>query len=133
MPVTFRILGDQRLIYVQLQGALVESEFRTYAVDLRSDPKFVSGMNELVVLNDVEPQVSSNEIHAYKLWLDTLPRLGRVAIVAAGDFEFGMARMFQQLGKDHEEGSEIQVFRKQTEALEWLDVPAGALSRLASP
>lgn len=79
------------------------------------------GMQILIDATDLDPRLSSNDIRDLVRHADTLAKhgLSNIAIIAAGDFVYGLARMFSIYAYLH--GLEIAAFRTQENASTWLE------------
>jgi len=79
------------------------------------------GMQILINATSLTPKLSSNDIRDLVRHTERLVQKGvsGVAIIAAGDFVYGLARMFSIYGYLH--GVNIAAFRTQENAANWLE------------
>ncbi len=132
MPLDVTIDRERRRVLARAHGVLSIEDLFDYHRSVVARPD-VAGYDELVDLGEVSAFASASSEHARQLATlaarDDLPdRPTRFAIVAAGDLEFGLARMYATYRGLQERGTkEVRVFRSRGEALAWLDpVPVGA-------
>lgn len=92
---------------------------RTLVGDARFDPSF----RQLADLRDVADLVVDAGTIRLIATLSPFSAGARQALVVGSDVAYGMARMFQMLRDDN--GGDLQIFRRLSDALEWLGL-AGA-------
>jgi hypothetical protein len=125
MPIDYRVDHDQRRVIAEGHGAVTAEEIFRYQREAwsRSD---VAGYDELVDMTDVREIVEpkAHEMRALaqmSAGMDAPGGAGRFAIVAPGDFAFGLGRMYEAF-RDMTPGTrkEVSVFRDRAAALAWL-------------
>ncbi len=132
MPIEAKVDERRGFVEIVLAGDVTDSEL-SGAVDRFFSETWSALPLGLLDLRDVEAtDVSARLIRkaASRAESHVDPRLesGKFAIVAARDFLFGMARMYEILRSDSP--VEVRVFRDRQEALLWLGIaengpPAG--------
>ena len=129
MPITHNIDHDRKLVQATLQGLVTDEEIFNYQREVWSRPE-VAGYDELIDANAVMQfeRTTANRVHelaAVSARMDAPPHPSKIAIVAAGNMQFGMARMYQTYRELETKGTKIiQVFRALDEALKWLESDA---------
>ena len=127
MPIVFRVDQDARVIVAAGHGVLREADLFNYQREAwsRSD---VAGFDELIdmtrVIEFAQPSAERiRDLAKLSAEMDNPVSRSRLAIVASGDFAFGLGRMFQAYR--HLESSstkEVGVFRTMEDALAFLRV-----------
>lgn len=112
--------GPNGFYRVVLEGTANVDEIRKAVTEVAL---FRDTKKEMWVLQNLHLNVSSEQLidlaHAVK---SNPYKPEKVAIVTDNDLLYGLSRMFS--GFREEPGTEISVFRKVDEALEWLDIEA---------
>jgi hypothetical protein len=126
MPITYHIDSARNLVVTHAVGVLTDEDVLRHKHRLAADPDFTAGMCELsdvrgvtdlrITPEGVRAMVSTDVSHASRL------QAHKLAIVAAEDVVFGMARMYEVLAERH--GPSVGVFRDVLEAARWLGVQA---------
>jgi hypothetical protein len=125
MPIDYRVNHDQRRVIAEGRGAVTAEEIFRYQREAwaRAD---VAGYDELVDMTDVREIVEpkADEMRALaqmSAGMDAPGGAGRFAIVAPGDFAYGLGRMYEAF-RDMTPGTrkEVSVFRDRATALAWL-------------
>jgi len=120
MPVQYTIYKEQRLVVSTGDGRLTFDDVRAHQDRLLSDPDFNPEFDQLMDFTrftDVDLSVSEIRMAANrKLFSPT----SRRALVVAGTFMYGMARMFQAYYEMSKTASPSGVFRDLPSALKWL-------------
>lgn len=122
MPISYRIDPERQLILTRAWGVLTDAELLAHKDRLLHDAAFDPGMPELsdvraierldVTTVGVKAMVAHDTAHSER-------RSGhRLALVVPTDEAFGMARMYQLMGK-RDDGS-VAVFRTLPDAEAWL-------------
>ncbi len=125
MAITIKIDGKNRLVIATVSGKLTMDELYRYQVDTWSN-KNLREYSELIDLTGVEAfiQPTSDSIKDFSDFAAAMETGGvpsKLAIVAKGDFEFGLARMFQVYRETHPQSKkEVAVFRNVPEAMKYL-------------
>ena len=122
MPITFTIDPALGRVNVRMEGDVSAADLRNYMIAMFSDPRFTPGLNSLTVLQGMNARMTSSELMQYQSWRKLQPAMGKIAIVATTDAEYGVARMFE-LATDGVRRSDIRVFRKLEDAQAWLELP----------
>ena len=115
MPIDYRIDQDQNRVYASAHGTMTTEQLFDYQKKVWSK-KEVAGMDELVDLTNVEGMavgaagMQSFVDLASSLALSIPP--GRLAIVASGDFEYGLSRTYKEHREKRGAGArEVGVFQ----------------------
>lgn len=122
MPIEHRYDAEQRVLHVRAHGAVTDAELLEYARVVTTDPALDPDANEVIDLRDVTAPDATTE--TLKRVADTFrdaeraAKPVRIALVAAGDAAYGLARMYQAFRIDSP--AEIQVFREMGKARDWL-------------
>jgi hypothetical protein len=122
MPITYHIDPERRLVLTHASGILTDADLLAHKDRLARDAAFDPGMRQLSDLRAIQRlDVSAAGVRAM-VDHDTAnaPRRAghRMALVVPTDDAFGMARMYQIMGR-HEDGN-VGVFRSMPEAEAWL-------------
>jgi hypothetical protein len=122
MPYSYRIDAALETAFVTLRGEVTADDLRGFRQALLSDPEWKPGYGRLVEFSgNVALSVTAQEV-SQTAWegVSLRERFGRgkLAIVAPGDLEFGIARMYTTSleGSPHPR----RLFRDRESALEWL-------------
>ncbi len=125
MPISYRIDDNKRLIFVVASGKLTMNDLYNYQMETWASEQ-VREYDELVDLTAVDsilPATSEHirEFSDFATSMETGSIHSRLAIVAKGDFEFGLARMFQVFRESHPQSrKEVAVFRSVPDAMKFL-------------
>ncbi len=125
MPYHFDIHHDRRLVHARLEGVLSDSELFGYQQAVWSRPD-VAGYDELIDASGVTEFGSFSadrfrQLAQLAARMDAPPHPSKLAIVAPGDGQFGMGRMYQIYRELETRGTKVvRVFHTCAEALEWL-------------
>lgn len=125
MPIHYDIHHDRKLVHAILEGLVTDSDVFGYQNEVwsRSD---VAGYDELVDATGVTefefvPAERIRQLAILSAQMDAPPHASKLAIVAPGDAQFGMGRMYQIYRELETKGKKlIKVFRSSYEALKWL-------------
>ena len=118
MPATYTIDPDRKLVISKIWGPATETEILEHNRQLRGDPLFDPGYQQLADMSGVtEVLGSTNTIKETARDSFFAPGVRR-AFVATGDGAFGMARMFALHAESL--GQVVEVFRDCDAAEEWL-------------
>lgn len=122
MPIRSEIDQTHRLVLTYAWGVVTAEDLATHRAQLLADPRFDPRFNQLMDMR----QAKGVSVPSFDIVLAARNQIFepgcRRAIVAADHAVFGMARMYQ--GYSAIEGQEIEVFRGQAEAMEWLKAAA---------
>lgn len=123
MPIQYRYDPERRLLQVRMHGTVTDAELLDYARSATTDSTIEVEADELIDLRDVEiPEVKTSTLKQVADLFHDSERAAkgvRIALVAASDAAYGIARMYQAFRIDSND--EIQVFRKLDAAHGWLD------------
>ncbi len=111
MPLTYRISTSHHLVLARASGVLTVSEVTDYLKARVEDPDFQAGFDELIDLRDVGyVDIFADGMNRI-LPVAEASRLrrgqGKVAIIAATDLVYGLARMYALMSQAR--GSRVQV------------------------
>ena len=130
MPIRYDIYHDRKLVHATLEGLVTDAEIFNYQLEAWSRPD-VAGYDELIDANGVTQfeRTSANRVHELataSARMDAPPHPTKLAIVAEGNMQFGMARMYQTYRELETRGTKvIQVFRALDDAFTWLESDEG--------
>ncbi len=125
VPITIEIDRKNHLVIATAAGTLTMEELFRYQVDSWTG-KELREFNELVDLTGVTgfaPPTSESikDFSDFAAAMEADSVQTKLAIVAEGDFEFGLARMFQVFRETHPlSKKEVAVFRSRPEAMRFL-------------
>ncbi len=125
MPVEYRIDYERRIVLTRGVGVLTDHDVFSYQRAVWSRDE-VAGFDEIWDVTSVEkialPHADRvGDLAALGASMDAPSSSARLAIVAPGDFAFGLGRMFEVLRQaDPRSRKEVFVFRTRGEALRWL-------------
>jgi hypothetical protein len=119
MPIETKLLPG--LIWITISGDVLAGEFCLHASELERiergcdvSPNRFTDLSE----NVSHPNYEAMSNFAVVRTVATLKNKVRSAVFAPSDYQFGMARLFQELNFNPE--IEVRVFRDKAEALEWV-------------
>ncbi len=122
--IEFSVEPAARLRVATFTGTIDDAGLMAAYGELIASPDYDPSLNDLADLRAVERfEVSPEAVRRLVSMFTPVDRLSvptRLAIVAAADSVFGMARMYEMLRMDAPE--EIHVFRDMAEARAWLGV-----------
>ncbi len=127
MPITYQIERSRRRVIATVRGTMTDADVFGYQRDVWLRPE-VEGFDEIVDMTHVEhvelPVPSGErmrELASLSAEMDARAS-SRFAIVAPGDFAYGLARMYGAYRSfDRRSTKEVRVFRSMDEAVAWLD------------
>lgn len=122
MPATFHYVPGLRLAEMRFEGKVAVEDIRSATAGVLTHPQFGPDIRLLVDARGMEPTFSSGDIVLYQEWRKQHPQFAKIAIVAATDFEFGFARMFE-LATNSVGTVEMHIFRDVAAARQWLGLP----------
>lgn len=122
MPIRTIIEKQNGLIQTAASGCVSGPELVDYYKRLRSHPDFKRSLNEIFDVTEVESiDVTADDIRRLSAVTEEYTSLGvpvKVAIVAPGDLEFGMSRMYEML--QVRSINVLKVFRERSLAEQWI-------------
>lgn len=131
MPIEFAIDHNRRLITATASGDLGAEDFFNYQRDAWGRPG-VGGYDEIVDMTGVSrireaTQERIRELAALAARMDVPDAASRLAIVAPADLAYGLGRMYEAIREfvPTKASKTVAVFRKRSEADEWLARPPG--------
>jgi hypothetical protein len=122
MPIRMVIERDIGLIRTTASGRVTGHDLVEYYRRLRAHPDFRSNLNEIFDAARVDTfDVTAEDVRALSSITEEFTKRGvpvRVAIVAPGDLEFGMSRMYEML--QVQSINVLKVFRDRKTAEDWI-------------
>jgi hypothetical protein len=122
MPIRMVIERDIGLIRTTASGRVTGADLVEYYRRLRAHPDFKSDLNEIFDTGQVESvDITAEDVRHLSGMTEAFTKRGvpvRVAIVAPGDLEFGMSRMYELL--QVQSINLLKVFRDRETAEGWL-------------
>ncbi len=125
MPLTYRIDTEHHVVMATATGILSIDDLFEYQRDAWAQNE-VRGFDELVDMRNVDlvnppPTAHLRGFTEFAASMDESIGESRLAIVAKGDLDFGLARMFQAFRELNPKSKKIvQVFRSLSDALAFL-------------
>jgi hypothetical protein len=118
MPITYQIDVARRVVFTRGYGTVTDEDLLQHNAELKADPNFDPTFNQLLNFTEVmEGNVKSETIN--RIARNRIFNVSSLrAIVVKPGFQFGLARMFQNIRVY--EDKNIQVFLDIKEALGWL-------------
>jgi hypothetical protein len=128
MPIRTIIEKDNGLIQTSASGRVSGPDLVDYYKRLRNHPDFKHDLNEIFDATQVEEiDVTADDVRRLSAVTEEYTSLGvpvKVAIVAPGDLEFGMSRMYELL--QTRSINTLRVFRERSLAERWIADSTGA-------
>jgi len=124
VPVVYRIDSEQHRIVTHCVGETTLREVLSHFDELEMDPACPDGADVLLDLSQITslPNVGQIRAAAERAGIAARSvRFGAIAIVAASEAIFGMARVFETFTERH--FSRTGVFRNREAAERWLSAP----------
>ncbi len=127
MSLTYRIDTGHRIVVATASGVLTIDDLFAYQRDAWHHEE-IRGYNELVDMRNVDilnpPATPSlQRFSEFAASMDEFVGDSKLAIVAKGDLDFGLARMFQAFRElNPKSRKKVQVFRSLGDALAYLGV-----------
>lgn len=122
MPIQTTIDCSKGLIQTRASGRVTGKDLIGYYKGLRAHPDFRSNLNEIFDASQVDDiDVTAADIRHLSSVTQAFTSVGvsiKVAIVAPGDLEFGMSRMYEML--QAQSINALKVFRERALAEEWI-------------
>lgn len=125
MPIHYTIDKTERVVYQTAVGRGYHRDFEELIDRLAEDEDFKPGMRLLCDYSKFEFNIPADEVEEISQQMKKLsPAFTdcQLALVSAGDLEYGLMRMFSLLSSEAQ--FEARVFRKIENAREWLRLPA---------
>ena len=125
MPIQYTVDKKDRVVYLTAEGRGTHRDFEVLIDQLAEDTEFEPGMRMLGDYSKLEFNIPADEVDDLA---QQMTKLGpaftgcRLALISAGDLEYGLMRMFTLLSSEAE--FETRVFRQIANAREWLGLPA---------
>jgi hypothetical protein len=121
MPADYQIAVSRRRVFSAGTGHLSREDLAGHMNRLAKDPQFNPSFSQLLDFREVKTtDLTSDQVMALAE-VRIFSKESKRAFVAAGAFQFGLARMYEAyrtLKDDHK----IRVFMDYDEAIEWLDL-----------
>ncbi len=131
MPIRITVDKQNALIHTHATGHVTGADLIDYYQRLRAHPDFRSNLNEIFDATEVEQiDLTADDVRKLSAFTEEYTSLGvpvRVAIVASGDLEFGMSRMYEML--QVRSINLLKVFRERSQAERWIGETRPALPR----
>jgi len=127
MPIAYTIDHAQRLVTASGHGELTGDDIFGYQQEVWSRPE-VAGYDELVDMTHVEQIDLRSVDHIKQLAelsasMDAAATQSKLAIVAPGDYAFGLGRMYESYRRlEGRTTKRIGVFRSMDEAVAFLEL-----------
>lgn len=122
MPIRMIIERDVGLIRTTASGRLGGTDLIEYYRRLRAHPDFRSNLNEIFDATQVEAvDVTADDVRRLSSITEEFTKHGvpvKVAIIAPGDVEFGLSRMYEML--QIQSINVLKVFRERAAAEAWI-------------
>jgi hypothetical protein len=127
LPIEYTIDHDHRLVTAIGSGTLTSEDIFTYQTDVWSRPE-VAGYDELMDMTNVE-RIDLRSVDRIKRLaelsasMDTAAAQSKFAIVAPGDYAFGLGRMYESYRRlEGRSTKQVGVFRSEAEARTFLEL-----------
>ena len=120
MSISSEIIKSRKLVITRVEGTLTLEELILKQGEILFDPEFDPDFDHLFDMSGVSEveDISTTELRKVSS-VRVFSDLSRRAVVAPGDFEFGLSRMYEVFSRSTEEN--FSVFRTLDEAMEWLE------------
>ena len=123
MPIRTMIDKGSDLIRTTASGRITGRDLVEYYHRLRAHPDFRSSLNEIFDATQVDTiDLTADDVRRLSSVTEEFTRRGvpvKVAIIAPGDLEFGMSRMYEML--QSQSINVLKVFRERDAAEAWID------------
>jgi hypothetical protein len=118
MSIRYLIDPEARLVTVSVEGDLGIDEYLEANGRLSKDPDFCPDYAELIDLRKARlSEISGQNVREFAERPPLYSADSRMAVVAPGDLEFGLARMFEAL---RDGARTVRVFRELADAHSWI-------------
>jgi hypothetical protein len=125
MPIEYTVDHDRRLVIARGRGILTSDDIFTYQTEVWSRPD-VAGYDELMDMTEVE-RIDLRSVDRIKRLaelsasMDAAATQSKFAIVAPGDYAFGLGRMYESYRRlEGRSTKRVGVFRSEAEARAFL-------------
>ena len=125
--MTYHIDSEARLVHIEGAGQLTDDDMIDCVKRLRADPDLEPDMPTLSDMRNIDMAFSPEGVREMVKTMHDRPAdraQARVAIVVSNQVAYGMGRMFE-LYTDTRVDPMLRVFQSMSEALDWLELPAG--------
>jgi hypothetical protein len=123
MPIRTMIDKGSNLIRTTASGRVTGRDLVDYYHRLRAHPDFRGSLNEIFDATQVDTiDLTADDVRRLSSVTEEFTRRGvpvKVAIIAPGDLEFGMSRMYEML--QSQSINVLKVFRERAAAEAWID------------
>ncbi len=132
MTHRYRIEPSFGLLIDKFEGKMGWNEVWEGMLRSTKDPEFQPGMSVVSDLTTADLDLKHVEARKLAIATSTVPTMkyGRVAVVAPGTLQFGLARMFGMLSENSDIFAEYNVFSDFSKARTWLGLPKDVELRL---
>ncbi|HEX7926250.1 MAG TPA: hypothetical protein VF678_01585 [bacterium] len=120
MPLSVRVDPVRSLAVLRGTGVLTAADLLRASNELTSHPAFGAGLRQLIVLEITSSTIVFGDVIAYRKHRAKAVHSQRIALVAASDLAYGVARQYATAYQQPDQ--EIRVLRDLAPACEWLDV-----------
>jgi hypothetical protein len=126
MPVNYTYDEKENFVYTKGSGILTDDDLKGFAEEMAADPRIKPGLRELVDLRAVDSVKGSTDALGYIIHINITNRKKyegkRIAIVASRELLFGLSKYFEVISHIDNAPFRLEVFRKLSEAKEWLAI-----------
>lgn len=121
MSIEYEIDRKRGVVFTRCYDTVSVADMTDTAVRMRNDPEFKPDHRQLIDLSEVNRVTASfDELYHFALDNgDPFSGSSRRAVVAPQHFTYGIARMYQGVREDKDQGR-FRVFRTMPEARDWL-------------
>ena len=129
MSIEYTYDEQNNVLYTRFFGVVTNEDFTVQGEAVAADPRIKPGVRELVDLTGIEDIEASSSGFERNIRIDSIHREKlagmRTAVVAESDLLYGFARMYQSLAEVQDAPAEVEVFRNEKDAREWLGLDGG--------
>ncbi len=128
----YRIEPSFGLLIDKFEGKMGWNDVWEGMLRSTKDPEFQPGMNVVADLTaaDLDFGYEGTRSLTYSISIASTMKYGRIAVVAPGPLQFGIARMFEVLADSFDTFDEYHVFSDFSKARTWLGLPEDVELRL---
>ena len=120
MPISYKIDLERKIVFTTSAGVCTAAEAEAYMRQLKEDPQFQPTFRQLIDCRGSEQAVFSADDVRHIAETSLFSPNSRRAFLVRSDLQFGLARMFETYRNLRGEKG-IRVFRKEEEAMDWLE------------
>lgn len=123
MKSQFQIDQDQKIVFASYTGSIEVDDVIAKTDAMLADPSYHSGMGAVCDYSNGHVEWSLAEVDRFRVYMSKIsPKAGRSrwAIIFPKGKDTTTARIFVALHSAFENGVEIQLFRDQHSALQWV-------------